>query len=348
MSVYKRKFKNKIKWCVYLILPDGSKFRKVVGTKKEAEKVEQKLRSEMVAGKWDLSKSGDVPFSKLVEEYMEYARVNNAASTSKITGYRINAHLVPYFGDKPISKITHQMVDNYKTIRIKESASPNTVNHELTNLSHMLTMAVRWGYIEQNVVSSVARMKYPQKSLRFLNQNEINTLLEAAEGSHIFPIIVAALHTGMRKSELFNLKWPDVDFSQQTITVQAKDDWHTKNYKSRTLQMTPVLYKVLMEHKKEQAEIGNRSEYVFTYNGQKIKYDIRDSLRTALKKAGLKGVTLHTLRHTFASQLVMAGVPLKDVQELMGHLSFQTTLQYVHLSAEHVKNQVMRLPFANG
>jgi hypothetical protein len=60
MSVYKREFKNGIKWCVYLVLPDGKKFRKMVGTKKEAERVEQKLRSEMVSGKWNLPESQDI------------------------------------------------------------------------------------------------------------------------------------------------------------------------------------------------------------------------------------------------------------------------------------------------
>jgi len=64
------------------------------------------------------------------------------------------------------------------------------------------------------------------------------------------------------------------------------------------------------------------------------------------KKAGLENITLHTLRHTFASQLALAGVPLRDIQELMGHQSFQTTLQYAHLTEEHVKKQVMKLPFA--
>ena len=95
-------------------------------------------------------------------------------------------------------------------------------------------------------------------------------------------------------------------------------------------------------------ELGNKSEYVFTYRGEKIKRGIDDSLRTAVGKAGLENVTLHTFRHTFASQLAMAGVPLRQVQELMGHRSFETTLQYAHLSEDHVKQQVIKLPFANG
>jgi site-specific recombinase XerD len=67
-----------------------------------------------------------------------------------------------------------------------------------------------------------------------------------------------------------------------------------------------------------------------------------------MRKAKLVGVTLHTLRHTFASQLAMAGVSMKEIQELMGHLSIETTLQYAYLSEDHVKRQVLKLPFADG
>ena len=82
------------------------------------------------------------------------------------------------------------------------------------------------------------------------------------------------------------------------------------------------------------------------YKGARIRNGIDTSLRKVVKRAGLEKVTLHTFRHTFASQFVMAGVPLRDVQELMGHRSFETNLKYAHLSAEHVKRQVLRLPFA--
>ena len=150
--------------------------------------------------------------------------------------------------------------------------------------------------------------------------------MKAAEETYIYPITVTALHTGMRRSELLNLKWADIDFGRHTVTVQAKEDWHTKNYKSRTLQLTPILYDVLEGHKEMQAMLGVKSEYIFTFKGRRIKSGIDTSLRNVVKKAGLSNVTLHTLRHTFASQLVMAGVPLRDVQELMGHRSFETTL----------------------
>jgi len=128
-------------------------------------------------------------------------------------------------------------------------------------------------------------------------------------------------------------------FVQCPITyLESLRSWH----------LTPALYEVLIAHRQFHLESGIQNDYVFTYNGNRIKTDIPESLRTVMKKAGLKDVTLHTLRHTFASQLVMAGVPLRDVQELMGHQSFETTLQYAHLSEEHVKKQVLKLPFANG
>lgn len=112
--------------------------------------------------------------------------------------------------------------------------------------------------------------------------------------------------------------------------------------------MTPFLYSVLKEHKQDQQKLGVKSDYVFTYKGNRIRDNIKKSLKTVVNKAGLEDVTLHTLRHTFASQLVMAGVSLMEVQKLMGHESFETTLRYAHLKEDHVKCQVLKLPFANG
>jgi len=347
MSVYRRKFKHGDRWCVYLTFKDGRRYRKVVGTRKEAEKVEQKLRSEVVAGRWDLWEKQEILFSDLVIEYLEHAQMNKAASTFRVDKYRIEAHLLSYFGNMILTEITPQILESYKRQRLEEGASPNTVNHELANLSHMFRMAIRWGLIDRNPVSYVDRMRIPEKPKGFLSQVQIERLMEAANGSHILPLIVTALHTGMRKSELFNLKWSDIDFSRMTITVQSKDDWHTKNYRSRALQITPVLCEVLTEHRKHHLLNGVQSEYVFTYNGQKLRSNIKKSLARVMGKAGLQGVTLHTLRHTFASQLAMAGVSIKEVQELMGHRSFETTLQYAHLSEDHVKQQVMKLPFAS-
>ena len=225
MSIYKRRYKNGYKWYVYLLLPDGSKFRKVVGTKKEAEKVEQKLRNEMVAGKWDLWERQGVLFDGLVEEYLEYAESSKSKSAYTCDKSRLLRHILPYFDKTPVDRVTAQMVDSYKTMRMRQKAAPKTILLELGNLSHMLKMAVRWRYVEKNVAEQVEKPKLIKNSARFLSQYEIQKLIEGARGSHIYPLIVTALHTGMRKSELLNLKWSDIDFDQGTITVQSKKDW---------------------------------------------------------------------------------------------------------------------------
>ena len=111
MSVYRREFKHGDRWCVYLTFKDGTRYRKVVGTKKEAEKVEQKLRSEMVAGRWDLWEKQEVLFSDLVIEYLEHAQMNKAASTFRVDKYKIEGRLLPYFKHIPIDQITPQMLD---------------------------------------------------------------------------------------------------------------------------------------------------------------------------------------------------------------------------------------------
>jgi len=343
MPIRKRKFKTGTKWCVDVMLPNGERYRRVIGTRKQTEQVQKKLESEIVEGKWDIRLQEDVPFNALAMEYAEYAEASKSASTVRADECRIESHLIPYFGDTPLTQITAQMIDSYKAMRVQEGAAPKTVNNELSVIAHMMKMAVRWGYLKYNVAANVEKKKLVKNPPRFLSEEEIERLAEAARKYYIYPLIVTALHTGMRKSELFNLKWSDVDFEHSTITVQSKDDWHTKNYKSRVLALTPRLCSVLLEH-----HSGNgMSDYLFTWRGRKLKCTIKKSLRTLLRDAGLENVTLHTLRHTFASQLVMAGVSLREVQELMGHADYQTTLQYAHLSRDHVKSQVLRLPFAN-
>jgi len=348
LSVRKRDFKIGTKWFVDVTFPNGKRYRRIVGTKKQADLVQRKIDAEIIEGSWGIHETEDVPFSALVLEYLEYAEASKAASTYSADKYRIEGHLMPYFGDTPLTMITPQMVDNYKATRIREDASPKTVVNELVNLSHMFKMAVRWRYIDKNVVAMVEKPRVITNPPKHLNCEEIDQLLKAADGYYIYPLIVTALHTGMRKAELLNLRWSDIDFRQQTVTVQSKEDWHTKNYKSRTLQLTPFLYSVLKEHEQDQRRLGVKSDYVFTYKGNRIQDNIKKSLETVVKEAGLEGVTLHTLRHTFASQLVMAGVSLMEVQKLMGHQSFETTLRYAHLTEDHVKRQVLKLPFANG
>jgi integrase len=315
-----------------------------VGSKRQAEEAEKKINADIVAGRWGIWEKERIGFRELSEKYLEHAQVNKSPKTYKVDKYLISAHFNKFFGDISISLIDKRMIDEYKAMRSKQAVA-KTVNNELNLLSAMFRMAVRWEFIDKNPMSDVDKMKIPKTNPRYLNQPEIESLIESAKGFYIDALIVTALHTGMRKSELFNLTWNDIDFDNRLITIQSKDDWNTKNYKPRTMTMTDILCETLREHRHFKRELGEASEYVFTYRGHKIVDNIKKTLERVVKEAGLQGVTLHTLRHTFASQLAMAGVSLMDIKELMGHQSYETTLRYAHLAEGHVGKQTNKLPY---
>jgi len=343
------------KWSVDVYFPNGKRHRETIGKKKDAEAEEKRLISEIVTGTWSV-RDKDITFDVWLDEYFEHSEISKAESTHTNDKYRIEAHLKPYFENHILRNITPKMVDRYKAMRIRKRSpenkvSNNTINHELICLSHIFRIAVRWGYADQNPVSSVEKLKVAKRFPRYLSLEEIDRLLDACSRMYIYPIVMTAIHTGMRKSELLNLWWSDVDFENREISIQPKKDWHTKNYRSRKAYMTPALYETLSEHRRLHVRNGIKNDYVFTYKGKRIKNGIDTSLAKAVGKAGLKdkdqgNVTLHTLRHTLASQFAMSGIPLRDIQELMGHQNVETTLQYAHLSEEHLRKQVLRGPFS--
>ena len=136
-------------WSVDVYFPNGERYRKTVGKKKEAQEEEKRLIAEIVMGTWAL-RDKDMTFSELLDEYFEYSEASKAESTHTNDKYRIEAHLEPYFGEYILRDITPKMIDTYKKMRVRErtpdnKVSNNTVNHELICLSHIFRMAVRWG-----------------------------------------------------------------------------------------------------------------------------------------------------------------------------------------------------------
>jgi integrase len=159
---------------------------------------------------------------------------------------------------------------------------------------------------------------------------------------HIYALVATGVYAGLRRSELFYLEWSDVDFKRATITVQNKEEWHTKNYESRVIPIHDTLYEVLRRHPRHIS-----SRYVFCNPKTGRRYNnIRKSLSSAAERAGIGHIGLHTLRHTFASQLVMRGADLATVQKLMGHKSIQMTMRYAHLAPDHLSAAVERLNFS--
>ncbi len=141
-------------------------------------------------------------------------------------------------------------------------------------------------------------------------------------------MVIAALHTGFRASELLSLTWVDVDFDRRTLTVQAA---YAKNSESRSVSMN----KVLTEALRAARMTGLATEHVFCNLRGGPYRSFRTAFERAVRKAGLVDFTFHDLRYTFASRLIMRGADLPTVKELLGHKTIAMTLRYTHLSADH-------------
>src|SRR5262249_41688396 len=147
------------------------------------------------------------------------------------------------------------------------------------------------------------------------------------------PMVLAALHTGLRKTEQLSLEWSDIDFHQQQIKVRK-----SKSGKSRIIPMTQGVTEALRELAKVRL-IDNS----FVFPGEKpgtSRTDLPKYWEDYLRQAQIENFRWHDLRHTFASRLVMAGVDLYSVKELLGHSDFKMTLRYAHLAPGHLKSAV--------
>ena len=322
----------------------GKRTRRSLNTtsKKVAELALKDTDVQIAKEELNLSAPRKVSFAKFCERFLSWYKVQNSKKSYKDYENLFTSTIIPFFKDYYLNDISVEMIDKYKAKRARD-IKPATVNKELTAIKHVFNKAIQWGYVKENPLAKVKKLKVGQKKFRFLTLEEIDLVLENSP-EPIRPIILTAIHAGLRKSELFRLEWNDVDFERKSITVTAKGDEHTKNYRNREIPMTEQLLNCLKN-------LERKSVWVFSKeNGERYSGWIRRSLETLAKIAGIKRFTLHDLRHTFASHLVMDGVDLPTVQKLMGHASITTTMIYAHLAPDHLKNAIERLSsrFDNG
>ena len=222
------------------------------------------------------------------------------------------------------------------------SGLPTTSNPPTKDaaLKHCFTKAVEWGYVKSTPAAEVKLFKETPKAPRFLTAEEIDALLAECP-PYMYPIVVVAVNTGMRRLELFNLQWEDVDFQRGIITVRNRGNFRTKNAEDRTIPMNATLTETLRGLPRH-----IRSPYVFPSiaSEEGKPYNIlQRGFQAALRRTGIGHVRFHDLRHTFASHLVMSGVDLASVQRLLGHKDIGTTMRYSHLAPDHLKGAVDKL-----
>ena len=328
MPVYE--YKGKRGTTYYIVYSAGGRRKtETIGKdKKLAEQVLHKRLTEIAENKYlDIKREEKIRFEDFVEEYIElYLKPNNFAwkrsSASNIKW------LKQFFSGKCLHEITPVSVEKFKAERAKK-VKPATVNHSLSCLRSMFNRAISWGKFKgENPVTKVRFFKVNNARLRYLEKDEIERLI-ANCGPKLKPIVIVALNTGMRRGEMLNLKWRDIDLRHNIIYL-----YQTKNGERREVPMNNFVSRALIAVPRDPD-----SQYIFPHrNGRPC--DLRKSFFTACKKAGIMNFRFHDLRHTFASQLVMSGVDLNTVRELLGHKSLEMTLRYSHLSPDHKKRAV--------
>jgi len=324
-------FKKGRNYYIDYYLPNGRRRREMIGpSKKRAMLVLDKRRVEIAEGKFfDAKKEEKIPFGKMAMEYLEvYSKPNKRSSRRDEISVK---HLVSFFGGNNLQEITPLDAEKYKQKRINE-VLPNTVNRELACLKHIFSKAKEWGKIKENPISSVKLFRVDDRRVRYLKKEEIAKLAESCS-DYLRPIVIFALNTGMRKGEILNLKWTDIDLSNRVISLVQ-----TKNREIREIPINDTVLEILIRLRK-----NSKVSYVFCKKDGNPYKDIRGGFQSALRKAGIKDFRFHDLRHTFASHLVMASVDLKTVQELLGHKTFQMTLRYSHLSRDHKRRAINTL-----
>ncbi len=324
---------------------NGRRFRKAVGSSKRiAELALKDIEVKVAKGELGFTPK-DNSLDKLFEEYLIYSRTNHSPASQK--RYRaILDHLKSFLAKYPyLTKISHlntKFFEDYKALRKEEGAANKTINNELQTFRAMFYLAMKWGYATDNPVKGVIHLKDDKnKKPRFLSKEECKILLDNC-GEYLYPIFFTFLNTGMRKAELENLEWNDIDFERRKIKIRVKVDWSPKT-SEREIPINDSLFELLKKHEKQ----TKRCRWVFHNKGEQIEPNsLRKKLISIAKNSGIIGLTkIHSLRHTFASHLVMSGVDLPTVKKLMGHSDIETTMIYSHLADEHVDKAVEKLMF---
>ena len=177
------------------------------------------------------------------------------------------------------------------------------------------------------------RFKEPER-IRFLSDDERIRLLEACRKSRskvLYPVIILALSTGMRRGEILKLTWDRVDLARRLIYLVE-----TKNGEKRMIPIGGHALELI-------CNLPRTSKYVFPSRDGSYHRDMNYYWYPVLKESGIKGFRFHDLRHTAASYLAMNGTPLLDISMILGHQDISTTMKYAHLSTEHLRGTLKSL-----
>jgi len=325
------------------------------GTRKEAEQLLAKRLREIGRGEYQARADYKV-FDELVESYrVAHLAVNLRENTRRDYECNLRLYIVPYFAGIKIRNITPDMVETFRSVLVDRGVGRRTVNKCHTLLSTMLRYALRHRWLNYNPAAEIRKLRDgPNHRDRPLDENvlmpgEVWQLIKAAD-ERWRAIFLTAVSTGLRQGELFGLRWSDIDWTAKQIHVRRQYTYRRfcelkTRYSRRRVGLSDELIAELKRWKLRCPK-GEHDLVFPTGAGNPENHSnlLRRGFYPALRRAGLRKIRFHDLRHTYASLLIAANVHPKRIQALLGHSSIKVTMDtYGHLmnetdneAAEHI------------
>ena len=346
------------------VMVDGQRIHRVVGresdgtTRTQAEQFIGQLRTDAKHDRLSLPKGRkrELSFKEAADQYMQRLEAGDGKDL-KQKGHRLNLHLKPFFGAKPLSRISTFDVELYKKHRkgqkaIKRKltdgsfsykdkpASNGTINRELAVLSHILNKAVEWGWI-QHKGAVIRRLKESRGRITYLTVEQTKHLIACAledNSPQIYPFVVIAIETSMRMAEILSIQKSNIDLDRRVIYVpRAKSGPREQPI---TQHLADFLVKCI-----EASQSGTDWLFPSPTAREGHTVNIRKPFRRVVAAAGLDPdqVVRHTLRHTAITHLVQAGVDLPTVKRISGHKTLAMVERYAHANSEHIQAAMNKL-----
>lgn len=274
-----------------------------------------------------------ITIKQMFDEYLSYSEINNKPQTYKDNKFKVSV-MREFFGDKTIiADIKPADIERLKVLIVQEKKnSKSTFNRYFASLKKAFNLAIINHKL--NLLSPCKLVKaFPEDNYktRYLTEDEEQRLMKELP-PYLKPIVICALTTGLRKSNILNLKWESIDFKMNFIEILKQEN---KGHKKIQIPLSK-------KFKAELEKIGiKKSGYVFMSHRTGTHYNkIDNGFREALKRAGIENFRFHDLRHTAATRLVAKGVDIQTVKELLAHSSIVTTQRYNHPTPENMKKAI--------
>ena len=310
--------------------------------RKLAEKIFEHERSEYVMGK-KIGRVEPVVLGDLVDEYLDFSKLHNRSHKDNVS---LSKKVLAFFKrDSLAGDVTPEQIEKYQAFRkgmkvyerkdTKRFVSGSKINREISFLRAVFSRGIKNGKVSQNPVSKVRFFRETDRArTRYLTFDEAERLLKLCPPD-LRRVVLVALRTGMRQSEILHLRWRDVDTTTNQFVIRR-----SKSGKPRFIPIHPDLEEMLKNIPKSPEFIfSNRRGGHGIWNGT-----LRTAWDTALDLAEIRDFRFHDLRHTAASHLVLKGASLQVVAEILGHADLRMTQRYAHLSPEFKATAIALLP----